>query len=309
MSKWYYYNENGEKIGPIKGGELKQLALQGVVTRETWIENEAGMSLLAGKAEKLTFSETAKFKRTPKRTGLSLDEIYVGKLQPDDTDETNPFAAGPPLADTSFTTTPSVRVDQFAAFMSRTNQPVPQRVPVPVPVPAAKGSMSSWLVAIVGIVVVLAVGGTIVYLFLNSPPPLEPAPQPPPPFLPQPEPEPEPQPPPVPEPEPEPEPRPTRPEIIAMLENAVDLRSEIRESRFDHTNDWSGVPEGLRDFVQFGNAKLKESLEVEKKLSQDPFNQGAKRRLKGIEEVIKERQEAIAKKVYFCNISAIWSVL
>jgi hypothetical protein len=42
MADWYYYNENGEKIGPISGGELKQLAKQGTVTQETLVEDPGG---------------------------------------------------------------------------------------------------------------------------------------------------------------------------------------------------------------------------------------------------------------------------
>ena len=57
MATWYYYNENGDKVGPVRGRELKRLATQGIITPETWIENEEGMSLPAGNAKYLKFPE------------------------------------------------------------------------------------------------------------------------------------------------------------------------------------------------------------------------------------------------------------
>jgi hypothetical protein len=58
MANWYYYNENGDKIGPIPPTTLKELARQGLVTRETKIENGNGRTALAGSVSGLTFAET-----------------------------------------------------------------------------------------------------------------------------------------------------------------------------------------------------------------------------------------------------------
>ena len=58
MATWYYYNENGEKVGPFRGRELKKLARQGTITPETLIESEKGILLVAGNTENLTFPET-----------------------------------------------------------------------------------------------------------------------------------------------------------------------------------------------------------------------------------------------------------
>ncbi|MDR0329020.1 MAG: M48 family metalloprotease [Planctomycetaceae bacterium] len=54
---WYYYNESGAKIGPVKGSVLKHLVQQGVITSETIVENEGGKSVPAKKLEGVTFPE------------------------------------------------------------------------------------------------------------------------------------------------------------------------------------------------------------------------------------------------------------
>lgn len=58
MAKWHYYNENNEKIGPIRGRDLKQLARQGTVMPETRVEDENGKIALAKHVTGLTFLET-----------------------------------------------------------------------------------------------------------------------------------------------------------------------------------------------------------------------------------------------------------
>ena len=57
MSDWYYYNKNGEKIGPVSVSALKGLARQGLITRDTIIENQNGRSSPAGKVNGLTFPD------------------------------------------------------------------------------------------------------------------------------------------------------------------------------------------------------------------------------------------------------------
>jgi len=56
---WHYYDANGEKIGPVRGSELKQLALKGTITPETVVEDENGRRARASDVKGLTFSETA----------------------------------------------------------------------------------------------------------------------------------------------------------------------------------------------------------------------------------------------------------
>lgn len=58
MANWFYFNNSGEKIGPITPTALKSLAQQGLITPETVIENGNGRSVVAGKVNGLTFSET-----------------------------------------------------------------------------------------------------------------------------------------------------------------------------------------------------------------------------------------------------------
>lgn len=58
MANWFYYSTNGEKIGPITPTALKSLAMQGLITPETVIENGNGRSTVAGKVNGLTFPAT-----------------------------------------------------------------------------------------------------------------------------------------------------------------------------------------------------------------------------------------------------------
>jgi hypothetical protein len=55
MADWYYYNENNEKIGPMSGGELKQLARQGTVTQETLVEDPGGKTRPMKEVNGMTF--------------------------------------------------------------------------------------------------------------------------------------------------------------------------------------------------------------------------------------------------------------
>ena len=50
---FYYYNESGEKIGPLEGSDLKRLARQGVITPKTKVEDENGKTHPAGNFPKL----------------------------------------------------------------------------------------------------------------------------------------------------------------------------------------------------------------------------------------------------------------
>jgi len=56
-STWFYYDNSGQKQGPITAGQLKGLAKQGTITPETVVETEEGKTAPAGKIQGLQFSE------------------------------------------------------------------------------------------------------------------------------------------------------------------------------------------------------------------------------------------------------------
>jgi len=55
MSTWFYYDSNGQKQGPVSGGQLKGLAKAGLITPGTLVETEDGKTALAKKVNGLTF--------------------------------------------------------------------------------------------------------------------------------------------------------------------------------------------------------------------------------------------------------------
>jgi hypothetical protein len=79
MTKWYYRDESGEKVGPITPNTLKALATQGVITPETVIENEGGKSARADSIKGLTppqesFLPTKTSTLTPAPAVLGLND-------------------------------------------------------------------------------------------------------------------------------------------------------------------------------------------------------------------------------------------
>jgi len=90
MAKWHYYNEGGEKIGPVRGRELKALAQQGTVTPETTVEDENGRIALAKNVTGLTFYEAAQ---------SEMSSVIVPPSA-----EANPFSAATPAANNPFAT-------------------------------------------------------------------------------------------------------------------------------------------------------------------------------------------------------------
>jgi hypothetical protein len=125
MSNWYYYNEKDEKIA-VTGGQLKWLAKNGKITPETVVETEEGKTAPAGKVKGLTFVATVQ----PK---TSLPTLPV---------EQNPSTAIPPVPPNPFTAT---------------IPPVDQTRPQSPAAPVAK--QSSWLVTLIGAVLIMVVGG------------------------------------------------------------------------------------------------------------------------------------------------------
>ena len=59
MTNWHYYNEDGEKVGPITSRQLKKLVAHGIVAPRTVVETEDGTTGLAKAIQGLTFSEVA----------------------------------------------------------------------------------------------------------------------------------------------------------------------------------------------------------------------------------------------------------
>ena len=57
---WFYYNENGQRIGPISAAVLKELVKAGVIKHETVIENANGRSSRAGDVKGLDFPAQTK---------------------------------------------------------------------------------------------------------------------------------------------------------------------------------------------------------------------------------------------------------
>jgi len=72
MAKWYYFNDNDEKVGPIRGRDLKQLAQQGTVTPETRVEDENGRTALAKNVTGLTFLEATQSEAVPLESSTVL---------------------------------------------------------------------------------------------------------------------------------------------------------------------------------------------------------------------------------------------
>ena len=57
MADWYYYNASGEKVGPVRGRDLKRLIQEGTITPDTTIEDSAGRTAPAKKVKGLPFAE------------------------------------------------------------------------------------------------------------------------------------------------------------------------------------------------------------------------------------------------------------
>jgi len=183
MADWYYYNENGEQIGPIRGKELKRLARQGTITPDTRVEDENGRTALARNVTGLTFAETAPTETEsssiilPPSATENLNERDFEQLQEDferlqkqqerqqttqnvaipvPPAEENPFTATMPSDHNPFTTPMPVAVNPFVTPAPAVDTTTPKNVAVPA---VEKTGKSSWKITVVGIVAVLIVGG------------------------------------------------------------------------------------------------------------------------------------------------------
>jgi len=86
MSTFYYYDNDGQKQGPVTSKQLKGLAQEGQITPETIIESEEGMTSPARQMKSLTFDTAASQETTPPAQNPFTASV------PDD----NPFSAPAP---------------------------------------------------------------------------------------------------------------------------------------------------------------------------------------------------------------------
>jgi len=123
MPTWFYYDDSGQKNGPITVGQLQDLAKQGVITPETTVETDTGVSASAGKVNGLTF---------------------LGAIT---------SSAEPNLC----TIAPSQTAAPSVAPAQEVNQVAPKTVPVPVPIAKKQKSILRPAI-VVGITAVIIVG-------------------------------------------------------------------------------------------------------------------------------------------------------
>lgn len=79
MANWFYFNKNGEKIGPISVSALKALTQQGLITRETVIANHTGRTAVAGEVRGLAFPEPT----STEPEIVSVDDIEPSSVSPE----------------------------------------------------------------------------------------------------------------------------------------------------------------------------------------------------------------------------------
>ena len=91
MANWYYFNENGNRVGPVTSRELKGLAANGTITPGTAIETEDGKTVLAKKIKGLVFADASK-----PESALGLREMHV--VAPSDTSEVYGLSSLPSLS-------------------------------------------------------------------------------------------------------------------------------------------------------------------------------------------------------------------
>jgi hypothetical protein len=126
MSTWFYYDNDGQKQGPVSGGRLKGLAKAGLITPGTMVESEGGKTAPAIKIKGLTFvtSEVAASETAPPETTQPVETDIYDLVPPEPEEaiaEPNPFSAAPPVVENPFiapfVTTPPVVENPFTAPM------------------------------------------------------------------------------------------------------------------------------------------------------------------------------------------------
>jgi len=95
MTNWHYYNENGDKMGPVGDQYLKRLAQEGTVTPETRVEDEDGQTILAKEVAGLTFAESVPSEANP---FIDAPPVTENPFTQDLPTRPSPFAQAPPPA-------------------------------------------------------------------------------------------------------------------------------------------------------------------------------------------------------------------
>ena len=156
MAKWHYYNENGEKIGPIRGRDLTRLVREGTVTQNTRVEDENGRVALAKNVTGLPFHETT----NPDTLSSETSSVMLSPPA-----EVNPFTASMPATANPFAAPMPVAINPFTTSLSENYTAIPQSVHVPIVeeprrsfgemVASAAKSLMNFLASIVAFVLVL----------------------------------------------------------------------------------------------------------------------------------------------------------
>ena len=120
MAKYYYYDNDGQKLGPVSGTQLKEIAQQGMITPGTVVETEEGKNIPAQKLKGLTFLDTPNQKATEKVYGLSSPVIAPIPVAP----PTVTIHPTPSVAASSAETNP------FTVSMPGTQKAKPQPIPL-----------------------------------------------------------------------------------------------------------------------------------------------------------------------------------
>ena len=161
MANWFYYNKQGEKIGPFSTAALKALVKQGLITRETVIANHTGRTAVAGEVNGLEFPEV--IQPEPPQTNntvvvppavalspVSKDVYGLASTSSPSSGESNPFASLQPVVVNPFAAVPQTVANPFASVSAVSDNPfaaVPPVVPVPRAQPVgnkpAKGQIST----------------------------------------------------------------------------------------------------------------------------------------------------------------------
>ena len=103
MSSWFYYDNNGQKLGPVSGGQLKGLAKVGLITPETIVETEEGVTVPAKWIKGLKFAPKSPIDEKDSIFPVEGEIYDLESLSPEFNElvpqvETNPSA---PIADSS----------------------------------------------------------------------------------------------------------------------------------------------------------------------------------------------------------------
>ena len=133
MAKWFYYNENDDKI-EVTGGQLKGLAKAGLITPGTLVEAADGKKAPAKKVKGLTFVTAAQTGTVASESAISESESVLSEsTQPIKTEihaqvqpepipkppvEVNPFAVSAPKEVNPFATAPPVEANPFTASVN-----------------------------------------------------------------------------------------------------------------------------------------------------------------------------------------------